>query len=180
MLTFLLNAILALGTALLQVSFLSRLPGLFSNLPLVTAVAAWLIVKDRQAEAAAWLLLGGLVFDLHGPYGFGTELALAGAAYLVMRFLFVRVFSNDSYAAVFLLAGAGALTRFVGLAGFDGVRVLFGNEPYFLVWESNLVVLPMLAVLTAGAAAVIIAAVANLVERWLEKMFLSSRSKLKL
>jgi hypothetical protein len=180
MLTFLINMILALAAALLQVAFLSRLPSPFSDLAVITAVAAWLIVKDRQDEAVLWLFIGGLIFDLHGPYGFGAELALAALVYIVMRFLFVRVFSNDSYAAVFLIAAAGALTRFIGLAGLDGVRVLFGNDPYYLIGEPNLVIRPILAALATGAAAALLAWIANLIERGLAKMFLRSRSKLKL
>ena len=177
---FLINVVLAFSAALLQLSFLSRLPSPFSDLPIITAVAAWLILKDRQAEAAGWLLLGGLIFDLNGPYGFGAELALAALIYVVMRFLFVRVFSNDSYAAVGMLAAAGALTRFAGLAGLDGVRVLFGGEPFYLIGEPDLVVRPILAALTAGVAAVILAGSAKAAARGLAKMFLRSRSKLKL
>lgn len=180
MLNLFVNTILVVAATLLQISFLSRLPSPISDLALITAVAAWLIVKDRPDEAFIWFILGGIIFDLHSPYGFGTELVLAGSAYLVMRFLFVRVLSNDSYAAVFLLAGAGILIRFAGLASLDGMRVLFGHEPYLLIGEPELITRPILGAVTTGVAAIGLTACANLVKFRLETMFLSSRSKLKL
>lgn len=180
MLSVLFNVILAAAVALFQASFLSRLPSPLSDLPIVLVVSAWLILRNRPDAALGWLLLGGLVLDLQQPYGFGTELTLGLVVFALMRFLFVRVLSGGSLAAAFLLAAAGALARYVGLAVIDGGRVLFGRDPYLLIWEPALVTRPLLAALTAGASVVILVALTRRIEGIMTGMFLRARSRLKL
>lgn len=180
MFAYLSAIIIAFALSILQLSALSHLSMVFASVSLLLAATCVAIVSGYDLEAAAIALVGGMMLDLHGLLGFGSEIAAAFAAFAVMRVLFSRFLSNANLLSVFLLALAGVLTRFVLLAGIDGLRVLAGQDPYLLVLEPELLTGPLLTILTTGLMAVVVIALGRAVEQLTKQFFLRSSRTLKL
>ena len=166
------NAVLAFVSAAIGASFLSRLPAPFSGLSVTLIAMSYAIATDRPLTAAVWAAVGGFTLDLFGLHGFGAETAGAWAAYLVLRLLFLRVLTNRSMAAAFLLTAAGAFAWFGMLVSIDGVRALFGGEPLMLSPERALFLTPVLSAIANGAVVAVMVSAESAIRRRVARLFL--------
>ncbi|WKZ29288.1 MAG: hypothetical protein QY323_01000 [Patescibacteria group bacterium] len=170
---FLLHAALAVVGTIVQISFLSQLPFPFSAISLPIVAIAYGIVRDRPVISAGWALLGGLLLDLHGLLGFGSEMLALFVAFFATRFLFQRVVTNTGTPALFLIAAAAATIRWFTLAALDGVNVLFGGVPVLIDLSATALLAPVRQSLVAGGALLAYIGVGSLLSRRFQKTFLS-------
>ena len=173
-------AVIAFAAAIIQASFLSHLPSFFSSISMVILAMCVAVVSGFDLEAAVIALVGGSLLDLHGAFGFGTELTAAFAAFVLMKLVFERFLSNASMIAIFVLAALGVASHFLVLAGVDGLRILAGRDPYLLVFDPETLTGPLLSMFTTGTVTIAIIYIGRSIRRITEKIFLSSRLTLKL
>lgn len=133
----LLAPVLAVMVTVIQVGFLSHLPTPFSDIHFPLLALTLAIFVDRPVIGAVWALFGGIVLDLHGIFPFGTEIfSLLGVFYLT-RLLFRRFITNASLAAAFLFSTMIVAMHAAILLALDGLRVIFGADPFLVVAETG-------------------------------------------
>ena len=170
---FFLHATLAALAAIVQISFLSHLPFPFSTVSLILAAIAYGIVRDRPLLSLGWALIGGVILDLHGLLGFGSQLFAFFIAFFATRFLFQRVVTNTGTLALFLIGAAGAIVNWFTLSALDGINVLFGGVPVLIDLSAASVLAPIRQGLVSGAILLIIVGAENLLKRRYRQSFLS-------
>lgn len=172
---FLLHFAAAAVLTIFQVAFLSHLPAPLPALSFGVVAVSLGIIADRPLPAAWWALASGLVLDLHGIFGFGTETALLFAALWIGLKISRRVLTNASPASTFLIVCAVVAVRWLGLVAFDGIRVLFGDIP-LVIGDARNAFLPIQEMLMNGALVLGIVALASAARAGYRRNFLSHAS----
>ncbi|MFA5853809.1 MAG: hypothetical protein WC866_01850 [Patescibacteria group bacterium] len=169
----LLHGTIAIFATIVQISFLSQLPFPFSALSLPIIAIAYGIVRDRPLLSSGWALIGGIVLDMHGLLGFGSELFALFVAFFAARFLFQRVVTNTGTLALFLIGAATAIIHWFTLSALDGVNVLFGGVPILIDLSAASILAPVRQGIVAGGALLLLVGVENMLSRRYRQTFLS-------
>lgn len=176
MLSAFLVILLASVAAVLQAAFFSHLPFPFSTVSFPLLAVAYGIVRDRPLLAVGWAVVGGAVLDLHGPMGYGTEMAALTVSFFGARFLHARVLTNAGPAARFLLGAAAAVIHWFALAALDGARVLFGAVPIVIDLSAGALLAPLRQGLVNGLLLLAVLALQEALGRRFRRTFLSSHA----
>lgn len=169
----LLHVILAVLGTIVQISFLSQLPFPFSALSLPLLAIAYGIVRDRPLLSSGWALIAGMLLDMHGLLGFGSEMFALFVAFFSARFLFQRVVTNTGTLALFLIGATTAITHWFTLSALDGMNVLFGGVPVLIDLSAASIFAPLRQGLVAGAALLLVVGMENLLRKGYRQTFLS-------
>jgi len=167
------HLLLAFALTVLQIAFLSHLPTPFSDIsaPLLAITIANFL--DRPVRGALWALIGGIVLDLHGIYPFGTEVSVLLIVFFLTRLLFRRFITNAGLPASFLLSAAVVAMHAALLLAFDGVRVIFGAEPFIVTLDSSIFSATLRAIAANGLMAVLlIGARSRIRERFINRFII--------
>lgn len=166
-------AIIAAAATVFQIAFLSHLAFPWSTVSFPIVAVAYGVAKDRPLLALGWALVGGILLDLHGILGFGSELFALFFAFFVARYLFLRVLTNAGAAAIFLLGAVTAFVHWLALAAIDGVGVLFGSVPIMVDLSAAAAFAPLRQALVTGLALLLVVAAQDAVGRRFRKTFIS-------
>lgn len=168
-----LQGTLAIIGTIVHISFLSQLPFPFSALSLPLVVIAYGIVRDRPLLSSGWALLAGVLLDMHGLLGFGSEIFALFVAFFSARFLFQRVVTNTGRLALFLIGATTAVTHWFTLSALDGINVLFGGIPVLIDLSAASILAPLRQGLIAGASLLLVIGAENLLRKRYRQTFLS-------
>jgi hypothetical protein len=169
----LLQSAFAIFATIVQISFLSQLSFPFSALSLPVVAIAYGIVRDRPLLSSGWALIGGILLDMHGLLGFGSEIFALFVAFFAARFLFQRVVTNTGTLALFLIGVATAMIHWFTLSALDGVNVLFGGVPILIDLSAASMFAPIRQGLVAGAMLLLLVGAENMLSRRYRQTFLS-------
>ena len=90
------NVILALALFIVQIAFISGLPGWFSNLNLILVVLIFILVLNSFRIAWWWSAGLGLLLDIYSFFPFGLFLISLTTAVFITNFLLNNFFTNRS------------------------------------------------------------------------------------
>ena len=141
---------------IVQISFLSQLFPPFSELHFALIVMSYAIVKEKPVLGALWVLVSAVILDLHGLFGFGTQIGLLLVVFMLTREAYIRVFTNVSLLAVFLLTVFAVVAHLIGMILIDGIRILFGGIPYMVTFESSTLVYWVRSAIVNGIAVLLL------------------------
>lgn len=147
---------LAIALTVLQVAFLSHLPTPFSDISAPLAAITIANFLDRPVRGALWALVGGIVLDLHGIYPFGTEVSVLLVVFFLTRLLFRRFITNAGLPASFLFSTAVVAMHAALLLALDGVRVIFGAEPFIVTLDSSILSATVRTIVANGLMVVLL------------------------
>ncbi len=170
---FFFQSALAVIATIVQISFLSQLPFPFSALSLPLVAISYGIVRDRPILASGWALLAGILLDLHGIFGYGSEIFSLFVTFFTTRFLFQHVVTNTGAPALFLIGASAACIRWFALSGLDGLNVLLGGMPTMIDLSASSVLAPLRQGLVAGVALLLVIGAENFLRKRYQKTFLS-------
>lgn len=134
-----LNLLLVLFIVTFQVSFISALPGSFSNINILLIFLVYILIISDLNIALIYALACGLVMDILSFYYFGVYSISFVVTLIVVNFLLVNFFTNRSLYAFLALIISASILNFLFLVSMNnGIIFIFGgdyisaNQEFFL------------------------------------------------
>lgn len=123
-----LNSLLILFLFTFQVSFISALPGYFSNINILLIFLVYLLMISNLGVTMIFAIAIGALMDIFSFYIFGSYLGGFILSIIVVNFLLVNFFTNRSLYAFLALIVSASILNFLFLAGINNVFSIFlGN-----------------------------------------------------
>ena len=133
-----LNSFLLLFLFAFQISFISALPGYFSNINILLIFLVYLLIISNLSTAITFAIALGVLMDIFSFYIFGSYLSGFIFSIIVVNFLLVNFFTNRSLYAFLALIASASILNFLFLtivnnvfSVFLGDSLIFFNQEFF-------------------------------------------------
>ncbi len=134
-----LNSLLVLILVIFQISFVSALPGYFSNINILLIFLVYVLIISDIDTSLAYALAFGLLLDILSFYYFGVYLSGFVLSIIIVNFLLVNFFTNRSLHAFLALITSATILNFLIVtlinnivAFFLGTSPVLFNKEFFL------------------------------------------------
>jgi len=108
-----LNSILIIFLLIFQISFISSLPGVFSNINILLIFLVYMLMISNLSSALIYAIALGALMDIFSFSFFGAYLGSYIFSIIIVNFLLVNFFTNRSlYAFIALIISASILSFF--------------------------------------------------------------------
>lgn len=137
MYTKLINIVLAAVLVVVQLGFISGLPGILSSLNIIIIMLLFVLVLGGIKMALTWSLVIGFFVDLFSFTFFGLNLISLNVAILITYFLLVGFFTNRSLYSFLTLIIVFTLSNQVMILLLSLMVYLFDGQGLFHGYNSN-------------------------------------------
>ena len=127
-----LNSLLILFLFTFQVSFISALPGYFSNINILLIFLVYLLMISKLRITIIFAIALGALMDIFSFYIFGAYLSGFVLSIIVVNFLLVNFFTNRSLYAFLALIVSASILNFIFLTIVNNIFSVFLGDPLIL------------------------------------------------
>ena len=120
-----LNSLLVISLFIFQVSFISALPGYFSNINIILIFLVYLLIIGNLSTAITFAIGLGVLMDIYSFYIFGSYLSGFIFSIIVVNFLLVNFFTNRSLYAFLALIFSASILNFLFLTIVSNIFSVF-------------------------------------------------------
>ncbi|MBI2475107.1 hypothetical protein HYV69_01645 [Candidatus Uhrbacteria bacterium] len=160
------STILFLIVFLIEISFISSLPSVFSTIPLIFALSVYLIQHQGVTDGIVWMIGYGFLIDLMHLSSTRFSTIPAIAASIVAAISAKHLFSNRSFYGVIACAVSSYLTYII-------FEIFLTRAEWSIFFQTHAERLGMLIVVV-----VIFFSLAPSIRRIVQVMFISSHKRL--
>lgn len=123
-----LNSLLVLFLFTFQVSFISALPGYFSNINILLIFLIYLLIISNLSTAIIFAIAFGALMDIFSFNIFGAYLGAFVFSIILVNFLLVNFFTNRTLYAFLALIVSASILNFLFLIIINNVFSIFVGD----------------------------------------------------
>lgn len=172
-----LNIVLAIILAIVQIAFISGLPSWFSNLNLILIVLVFILGLIGFQSAWWWSLGLGILMDIYHFLPFGIFLISLSSAILLTNFLLTNFFTNRSLYSFLALTTLAGIFYNIILYFLSFISNFFNISGVFIKINSGVLVNELRGLAVNILAAIFIYYFLNLISARLKPVFLLRSKK---
>lgn len=124
----LINLLLIVLLALVQISFISSLPKVASGLNLILIILIFLLIITNFKLALIWAVSLGYLLDLFSFYPFGIYLVSLSLTIVIAHFLLANFFTNRSLYSFLALVASATISYEILINGIIYIINLISNH----------------------------------------------------
>jgi cell shape-determining protein MreD len=169
-----LNSLLILFLFIFQVSFISALPGYFSNINILLIFLVYLLMISNLTIALAYAIVLGALMDIFSFYFFGSYLSGFIFSIIIVNFLLINFFTNRSLYTFLALIISASILSFFFVAVVNNIFSVFSGD-FLILFNKEFFISAMKQLILNSIFMILIFYLTNFLNNSFKPVFLMNR-----